>query len=56
MFGIESDTWITLFSAILAAATVVVIALPLLQRSEKKERYRSVIEKKRRDLFQQARQ
>lgn len=55
MFGIETDTWITLFSAILAAATVVVIALPLLQRNEKKERYRSVIEKKRRDLFQQTR-
>ncbi len=55
MFGISSDLLITVFSALLAAATVIIIALPLIQRSEKKEKYRAVIEKKRKDLFQQTR-
>ena len=53
MFGIESDAVIVAISALLAAITVVGIALPLVMRSEKKEKYRAVIEKKRRDLFQQ---
>ena len=56
MFGISSDFLITAFSALLAAATVIVIALPLVQRSEKKEKYRTVIEKKRKDLFKQTRE
>ena len=55
MFGISTDTLIIIFSALLAAGTVIVIALPLVLRSEKKEKYRAVIEKKRRDLFQQTR-
>lgn len=55
MFGITSDTVIVLISAILAAITVVGIALPLVMRTEKKERYRNVIEQKRKDLFAQTR-
>jgi len=53
MLGIESDTVVVIISALLAAATVVGIALPLILRSEKKQKYRSVIEKKRQDIFQQ---
>lgn len=56
MFGISSDVLITVISALLAAATVVAIALPLIQRSENKEKYRAVIEKKRKDLFRQTRE
>lgn len=55
MFGISSDLLIIIFSALLAAGTVVAIALPLVLRSEKKQKYRAVIEKKRRDLFKQTR-
>jgi tight adherence protein C len=56
MFGISSDLLIIVFSALLAAVTVVAIALPLVLRSEKKQKYRAVIEKKRRDLFKQTRE
>ncbi len=52
----ESDLVVTLLSAFLAAATVVGIALPLIKRDEKKEKYRAVIEKKRKDLFQQTKE
>lgn len=55
-FGIETDTIITFVSAAVAAATVAGIAIPLVLRSEKKEKYRAVIEKKRRDLFKQSRE
>ncbi|MGM0421561.1 MAG: type II secretion system F family protein [Pseudomonadota bacterium] len=55
MFGISSDLLIIIFSALLAAGTVLAIALPLVLRSEKKQKYRAVIEKKRRDLFKQTR-
>lgn len=55
MLGITSDMVVVMLSALLAALTVVAIALPLVLRSEKKEKYRAVIEKKRRDLFRQTR-
>jgi len=42
---------ITIVSAILAAASFAAFALPFLNKSEKKERYKSVIEKRRRALF-----
>jgi len=50
------DTIIVLFSALVAAGSFVAFALPFLNREEKKERYRSVIEKKRKALFEQSKQ
>ncbi len=47
---------IVLLSAAAAAATFIAFAIPLLNRKEKKERYKEVIEKKRRALFEQARE
>jgi len=46
---------ITFVSALLAAVSFVGFALPFLNKSEKKERYRSVIEKRRKDLFEASR-
>lgn len=42
---------ITIISAILAAGSFVGFALPFLNKTEKKERFRSVIEKRRKALF-----
>lgn len=56
MFGITSDTIIVLFSSLAAALSFAAFALPLLRRGEKKERYRSVIEKRRKALFQNSRE
>lgn len=50
------DTIIVLLSALIAAGSFVAFALPFLNREEKKERYRSVIEKKRKALFEQSKQ
>lgn len=47
---------IVVVSALAAAASFAAFALPLILRSEKKERLHSVIEKKRKDLFEQARE
>lgn len=52
----EKNTAIVLVSALAAAASFAGFAIPLLARQEKKERYRDVIEKKRRALFDQARE
>lgn len=52
----EGSGWIVFLSAVAAAATFVALILPLMQRSEKKERYRSVIEKKRKTLFEATRE
>lgn len=46
--------YIVLISALAAAISFAAFALPLLTRVEKKEKYRNVIEKKRKDLFDQA--
>ncbi len=54
--GLDSSFFIVLLSALAAAASFVAFAMPLLARSEKKERYKEVIEKKRRTLFEQARE
>lgn len=51
--AITTDTLIVLGSAVVAAISFAAFALPFLQRSEKKERYKSVIEKKRKALFEQ---
>ncbi len=47
----DNQMIITLVSMVLAAGSFAAFALPYLNRSEKKERYRSVIEKRRRALF-----
>jgi tight adherence protein C len=46
---------ITIVSALLAAGSFAAFALPFLNRSEKKERYRTVIEKRRKALFEATR-
>ncbi|MEZ5814149.1 MAG: type II secretion system F family protein [Alphaproteobacteria bacterium] len=51
----DNEVVITLVSALLAAASFVGFALPFLNKTEKKDRYRSVIEKRRKDLFQATR-
>lgn len=52
----DKNVWIVILSALAAAASFVAFAVPLVLRSEKKERYKEVIEKKRRALFDQARE
>jgi len=56
MFGITSDTLIILASALGAALSFMAFALPFLKRGEKKERYKSVIEKRRKALFEASRE
>lgn len=56
MFDNQTDQMlIVLISAIAAAVSFVGFAFPFLNRTEKKDRYRSVIEKKRKALFDQTR-
>lgn len=55
MEGINSNLVVVVLSALAAAVSFVAFALPLLRRTEKQERYKEVIEKKRRALFDQAR-
>lgn len=50
------NTLIVFISAIAAAASFVAVVLPLMNKTEKKERFRSVIEKKRKSLFEQTRE
>lgn len=52
----DSNAVIVVASALAAAASFAAFAFPLLVRSEKKERYKDVIEKKRRALFNEARE
>ena len=47
---------IVLISSLIAAGSFVAFALPFLNRTEKKDRYRAVIEKKRRALFEQTKE
>ena len=56
LLRLDTASIVVVLSAILAAAAFVGFALPLLARKEKKQRYRDVIEKKRRALFEQARE
>ena len=51
----ENEVIITFVSALLAALSFAAFALPFLNKTEKKERYRAVIEKKRKALFEAAR-
>ena len=57
MFDADIDNMlILLVSSLLAMISFIAVALPFLQRNEKKERYKNVIEKKRKALFDQARE
>lgn len=57
MFDDDIDQLIILLvSSVLAMGSFVAVALPYLNRNEKKERYKSVIEKKRKALFEQAKE
>lgn len=47
---------LTLLLSLAAAGSFVAFALPFLNKEQKKERYRSVIEKKRKALFEQSRE
>ena len=53
---VSTNTYVVIVSAIGAAASFVAVAVPLLNRKQKQERYREVIEKKRREVFEQARE
>ena len=52
----DNDLLITGISALLAAGSFVAFALPFLKNTERKERYRNIIEKRRSDLFAAARE
>lgn len=49
----ENELMITIVSALIAGGSFLIFALPYLNRTERKERYRNIIEQKKRDLFQQ---
>lgn len=51
----DNQLAITVISAVIAAISFAAFALPFLNRSEKKERFHSIIEKRRKDLFQATR-
>ncbi|MCB1556392.1 MAG: type II secretion system F family protein [Alphaproteobacteria bacterium] len=51
-----SETLIVIVSALVAAISFMAFALPFLDKQEKKDRYRSVIEKRRRTLFEQTKE
>ena len=56
MPNLTSDLLIIIVSALTAAMSFAAFALPLLNRGEKKERYKNVIEKKRKALFEQTKE
>ena len=56
MFNITTDFLIVLGSAIAAALSFAAFVFPLLQRGQQKERFRSVIEKRRKALFEQTKE
>ena len=51
LFGDNDELIITLVASIIAAISFAAFALPFLNKTEKKERYKSVIEKRRKALF-----
>lgn len=56
MFGITSELVIIVVSALAAAASFAAFVFPMLERSEKKEHYRNTIEKKKKALFEAAKE
>ena len=53
---LDNETLITVVSALVAAISFAVFALTYLNKEEKKERYRDVIEKRRKALFEASRE
>jgi len=51
----QLDLIITIISALLAAITFVLIALPFVQRNEQKARYKELIKNRRQNLYQEVR-
>lgn len=56
MLAENADVMIVVGSALVAALSFVAFALPFLKRTEQKERYRNIIEKKRKELLLQTQQ
>src|SRR3990167_417280 len=57
MFDEDIDqTIILIVSSLLAMISFMAVAIPYLNRSEKKERYKNIVEKKRKALFEQAKE
>jgi tight adherence protein C len=56
MFGITSDIVIIILSALAAAASFAAVVIPMLNRNEKKAHYRDTIEKKKKALFETAKE
>ena len=56
--GIEltEELIITIFAALAAAASFAAFAFPFLEKTDKKEKYLSIIEKRRKDLYQASRE
>ncbi len=54
MFGFDSQFLIVIGSALAAALSFVAFAYPFLARNEKKTRYKDIIERKRKNLFETA--
>lgn len=52
----DNEMMITFLASLAAAVSFAAFALPLLRRSDRKERYQSIIEKRRSDLFKAARE
>ncbi len=52
----SNEMIITIFAAIFAAISFAAFAFPFLQKSDQKEKSKSIIEKRRQDLFKEARQ
>ncbi|MCK5374427.1 MAG: type II secretion system F family protein [Alphaproteobacteria bacterium] len=48
----DNEVIVTLFASLGAGLSFAAFAFPFLQKSDKKEKYRSIIEKRRKDLFQ----
>ncbi|NQZ13854.1 MAG: type II secretion system F family protein [Alphaproteobacteria bacterium] len=56
MFDISLDLIITTICAFVAAISFIAFVFPILQRSEKSKRYKSIIENRKKTLFEAARQ
>ncbi len=56
MFNITADHLIILVSSVAAAVSFVAFVIPMLKRTEQKERFKNVIEKKRKALFEQSKE
>lgn len=52
---LDSEVMVTMIAALIAGLSFAAFAFPFLQRSDQKEQYKSIIEKRRKDLFQASR-